>query len=203
LSTVTSTSTATATVEAATPRFTYPYTIENGAGERLTFLRRVPGAARGERLEVSLVVAPGAGPIMHVHHYQEEALTVVEGRLGYTRPGGPEHFAGPGETVTFPPGDVHRFWNAGETDLRCTGYIEPVDSFEYFLSSLFDSMRRSGNGRPDPFDAAFLATHYRSEFALADVPAFVQRFVFPVTVAVGHLLGKYARYADAPEPVVR
>ena len=26
------------------PRYTYPHTIDNGAGERLTFFRRVPGA---------------------------------------------------------------------------------------------------------------------------------------------------------------
>jgi len=31
----------------------------------------------------------------------------------------------------------------------------------------------------------------------------VQRVVFPLLVAVGQLLGKYDRYADAPEPVVR
>ena len=39
-------------------RYTYPHTIDNGAGERLTFLRRVPGVA-GDRLEVENVVAPG------------------------------------------------------------------------------------------------------------------------------------------------
>ena len=27
------------------PRHSYPHTIDNGAGERITFLRRVPGAA--------------------------------------------------------------------------------------------------------------------------------------------------------------
>ena len=103
-------------------RFAYPHTIDDGAGERLTFLRRVPGA-RGDRLEVENVVAPGAGPPMHVHHHQEEALTVVEGRMGYERPGGPPRFAGPGETVAFAAGDAHRFWNAGDGPLRCTGHV--------------------------------------------------------------------------------
>ena len=42
--------------------YTYPHTIENGAGERLTFVRRVPGAT-GDRLEVENVVKPGAEPI--------------------------------------------------------------------------------------------------------------------------------------------
>jgi uncharacterized cupin superfamily protein len=184
------------------PRYTYPHTIDNGAGERLTFLRRVPGRA-GDRLEVENVVAPGVGPVMHVHHHQTEALTVQEGRIGYQRPGGPECFAGPGESVTFLPGDAHRFWNAGHGELRCTGYIEPADSVEYFLGAIFASQRATGGMRPHPLDAAFLARRYRSEFAMVEIPALVQRVVFPALVAVGTILGRYARYADAPEPVRR
>lgn len=182
--------------------YTYPHTIENGAGERLTFLRRVTGSA-GDRLEVENVVEPGAGPIMHVHHYQEEALTVEQGRIGYQRLGEPVRFAGQGETVTFRAGEAHKFWNAGGEDLRCAGYIEPADNVEYFLGAIFESQKRSGGARPDPFDAAFLAKRYQSEFYMAEVPAMVQRLVFPVVVAVGRVLGKYRKYADAPEPVRR
>jgi len=182
------------------PYYTYPHTIDNGAGERLTFLRRVPGA-RGERLVVENVVAPGVGPIMHVHHRQVEALTVVEGRIGYQRLGGPEQFAGPGDSVIFAAGEAHRFWNAGESDLRCTGYIEPADNVEYFLSAIFASQRSAGSLRPDPLDAAFLTRRYRSEFGMLEIPALVQRFLFPLLVGVGHLLGRFDKYADAPEPV--
>jgi len=180
----------------------YPHTIENGAGERLTFLRRVDGSS-GDRLEVENVVKPGSGPPMHVHRHQEEALTVEQGRIGYQRPGGEPQFAEPGETVVFKAGDIHKFWNAGEEDLRCTGYVEPADNIEYFLTALYESQRENGGGRPDPFDAAFLTRHFRSEFGIAEIPAPVQRFVFPVVVIVGRLLGKYRKYADAPEPVSR
>jgi quercetin dioxygenase-like cupin family protein len=180
----------------------YPWTIDNGGGERLTFLRRVPGR-HGDRLEVENVVSPGAGPPMHVHYFQDEALTVQEGRIAYQRPGEPAQFAGPGETVTFVAGDAHKFWNPGDTDLRCTGYIEPADNIEFFLSAIFESTRRGGGKRADPFEAAYLITRYRSEFALLDVPAVVQRVVFPVQVALGTLLGKYQRYADAPAPIRR
>jgi quercetin dioxygenase-like cupin family protein len=183
-------------------RYTYPHTIENGSGERLTFLRRVP-CPSGERLEAENVVQPGAGPPMHVHHYQEEASTVQQGRLGYQRPKELALFAGPGETVVFKPGEAHRFWNAGEDELRCTGHIEPADNVEYFLTEIFASTKRNGGARPNPFEAAFLTRRYRSEFAMVDIPAPVQRFVFPVLVTVGKLLGRYARYADAPEPVRR
>ena len=183
-------------------RYAYPHTIDNGAGERITFVRRVAGAG-GDRVEGENVVRPGAGPPMHVHHLQAEVFTVREGRIGYQRPGGPEQFAGPGETVAFAPGEAHRFWNAGEGDLRCTGYVEPADNVEYLLTELFASARRRGGGRPDLFDAAFLVRRYRSEYALMMIPAAVQRVVFPVLVAVGTLLGKYRKYRDAPEPVRR
>jgi hypothetical protein len=146
-------------------RYTYPHTIENGAGESLTFLRRVPGTS-GDRLEVENVV-------------------------------------GPGESVAFRAGEAHKFWNAGEEDLRCKGYIEPADNIEYFLGAIYEAQKRSGGPRPDPLDTAFLMRRYRSEFSMVEIPAPVQRVVFPVQVAIGTLLGRYKKYADAPEPVRR
>ncbi len=114
--------------------YSYPHTIENGAGERITFVRRVQDST-GDRLEVENLVKPGSGPPMHVHQLQEEALAVQHGRIGYQRSGEGPQFAEPGETVVFEPGDAHKFWNAGEEDLRCTGYIEPADNLEYFLTA--------------------------------------------------------------------
>jgi len=182
-------------------RYSYPHVIENGAGERITFLRVVPGPA-GDRLEVENIVTAGSGPPMHVHYFQDEAVTVRRGRIGYKRPDGPEQFGGPGDTVAFKAGEPHKFWNAGQDDLQGTGYIEPADNVEYFLTELYASTKRNG-GRPSLFDAAFLMGRYRSEFGMLEIPTAVQRFVFPVLVAIGRLLGKYRRYADAPEPVRR
>ena len=180
----------------------YPYSIENGAGERLTFARRIqkPG---GDRVEGDNVVAPGAGPPMHVHYFEEEALTVAQGRLGYQRLGGEPAFAGEGETVVFRAGEAHRFWNAGQTELRCTAYIEPAGNVEYFLGAMFESQKANGGRRPSLFDVAFLARRYRAEYAMLAIPAAAQRMVFPVLVAIGRLLGRYRKYADAPEPIPR
>ena len=183
-------------------RYTYPHVLDNGGGETLTFTRQVPGPL-GDRLEGDNVVQPGAGPPMHVHYLQREVLTVVEGRMGWQRHGGPPQFAGVGEAAAFEPGDAHRFWNAGDTPLRCAGVIEPADNVEYFLTEIFASTRRNGGKRPGVFDAAYLTRRYRSEFAMLAIPAPVQRIVFPVIVAIGRLLGKYARYAAAPVPVRR
>jgi quercetin dioxygenase-like cupin family protein len=183
-------------------RYTYPHAIDNGAGERITFLRRVPGRT-GERVEGENVTRPGAGPPMHVHHLQEEVFTVQEGRIGYHRLGEPPRFAGPGETIAFKPGEPHRFWNAGETDLRLTAHVEPADNAEYLLTELFESTRRNGGARPNMFDVAFLMIRYRREFSTHEIPAPVQRIAFPLLLVLGRVLGRYRRFADAPEPLHR
>jgi len=180
----------------------YPKTFDNGAGERLTFSARIQ-EADGVRLVGDNLVAPGAGPPMHVHHFQEEGFTVVAGRLGYQILGYEPKFAGEGESVVFRAGEAHRFWNAGEDDLRCTAYIKPAGNVEFFLEAIFASQKRSGGHRPSIWDAAYLTRRYRTEFSMVEIPALVQRLVFPLIVGLGAVLGKYDRYADAPEPLER
>ncbi|WKW11892.1 hypothetical protein Strain138_001160 [Pseudogemmatithrix spongiicola] len=41
---------------------------------------------------------------------------------------------------------------------------------------------------------------YRNEYTMLDVPPLVQRFVFPLVVGLGMLLGKYRKYREAPAP---
>lgn len=178
----------------------YPHTIDSGTGERLTFVGRRRDE-RGEFLEVHSRVAPGAGPPMHAHHFQEEGATVVRGRVGWVIDGGPECFAGPGESMSFAPGVVHRFWNAGEEELELAGYVRAPDNFEWFLTQVYASMRQAGGARPRLYDSAYLGYHYRDEFTIAEVPAPVRRFVFPLLVAAGRLLGLHRRFAGAPEPL--
>jgi quercetin dioxygenase-like cupin family protein len=176
----------------------YPHTIDNGAGERLTFL-----APASDAQEARNTVSPGSGPPMHVHHLQEESLTIERGTMGWQRQGGEEQIAHAGETVTFGPGDMHRFWNAGDDELVCSGYVSPPDNLEYFLTKIFESMRAKGGKRPRMYDAAFLLTRYRSEFGMAVPPLPVQRVIFPLVLAIGGLFGLRKRFADAPEPVSR
>ena len=185
---------------ARTTRYRLPHTIDNGAGERLVFSRRVRGV-RGDRLEGENTVQPGAGPPMHVHHLQDEGFTVLVGRLGYQREGEEPRFAGPGESVEFKAGEPHRFWNAGHAELRVAGYIEPANNVEYFLTELFDSMRRTGSGRPDLFDVAYLSQRYGREYSVLEIPRLVQRLAFPVLVFLGVALGLFDKYADSPAPI--
>jgi quercetin dioxygenase-like cupin family protein len=178
----------------------YPHTIDNGAGEQLTFVARRRDE-RGEYLEGWNAISPGAGPPMHVHHLQEEGLTVERGTLAYEGVDGKQHTVGPGESVTFAPGEAHRFWNAGEDELVCAAYVRPPDNIEYFLGEIFASTRRNGGKRPRFFDAAYLSHRYRSEFAMVGIPAPVRRLAFPLVAAGGRLFGLHRRFAGAPEPV--
>jgi hypothetical protein len=130
-------------------------------------------------------------------------LTVERGTMGWQRLGEEEHVARSGETAAFAPGEFHRFWNAGDDELVCTGFVRPPDNVEYFLTQVFASTKANGGGRPRLFDAAYLLTRYRSEFGMAVPPPPVQRVLFPVVVAIGRLLGLHRRFAGAPEPVRR
>ncbi|UJA21703.1 cupin domain-containing protein [Thermoleophilia bacterium SCSIO 60948] len=180
--------------------FTYPHSIESGGGERLTFEARRHDE-KGEYLEVTNVVAAGSGPPMHVHHLQEEALTVTSGTLVYEIQGEEPRTAGPGETVSFAPGVAHRFHAGAGEELRCTGYVRPPHNLEFFLGEIFASTRRNGGKRPGLFDSAWLLTRYRSEFDMAEIPAPVKRFVLPLIARLGQAVGRARRFDAAPEPV--
>jgi quercetin dioxygenase-like cupin family protein len=178
---------------------TYPYTIENGQGERMTFTGITQGPG-GLCVGADGVAQPGAGPPMHVHYLQDEAVRVVRGRMGYQAPGGPPQFAGVGEEVVWPAGTAHKWWNAGSDELHMTGWCSPPHNIEFFLASLFASTKEHG-GRPGLFDAAFLVTRYRTEFAMLELPAIVRRIVIPIAYLFGTILGKYKKFSDAPAPI--
>ena len=178
----------------------YPHTIQNCIGEKLTFLS-LETEPDGDRLLVENSVTPGSGPLMHTHWLQDESLTVVKGKIGYQVLGGPEQFAGEGETVFFKRGVPHKFWNAGEENLHCKGYVKPANTIVYFLSAIYAAQNKTGTHRPEMFDAAFLTKRYATEYDLPEIPKFVKKVIIPATYYVGKLLGKYKHFADAPEPV--
>ncbi len=178
----------------------YPHTIESCIGEKITFIR-AENDPEGEKVFVENWVQPGRGPLMHTHFLQEESLTVVSGTIGYQLFGGPEQFAGPGETVLFMRNIPHRFWNAGNDILHCTGYVSPANTVVYFLTALFAAQNKSGSERPETFDGAYLLTRYSGEYDLAELPSFVKKVIFPLIVFVGKLLGKYPHFKDAPKSV--
>ena len=176
-----------------------PHTIVNVAGEKLTFLQTYIKEGK-EYLEVENEVQPNAGPPMHVHHKQDECITVVSGKMGYQVLGGDKQFAGPGETVLFKAGVAHKFWNAGNEPLIGKGYITPAYNIVYFLSEIYKSAN-SNRGRPGLYDSAFLIDRYKSEFGMLEIPGFVQKILFPLVLFFGNILGKQKKFANAPRPI--
>jgi hypothetical protein len=138
---------------------------------------------------------------MHVHYRQDEGLTVVSGSLAYQHLGKPPVYLKQGESVTFLRNEPHRFWNCGDDDLIIDSWVKPANSIIFFLSTLYAAVKRSGSDRPEPFDGAYLMVRYKNEYGLPEMPAFVKNIIMPVTYTVGRTLGKYKKFADAPEPL--
>ena len=180
-------------------KITLPHTIENITGEKLTFLRIIIRAGI-EYLEAEIEVQPNAGPPMHVHYKQDESMTVVSGKIGYQEWRGEKKYAGTGETVLFKAGTPHKFWNASNDVLRCSGYVSPADNLVYFLSQIYRSANENG-GRPGMYDAAYLLGRYKTEFGMLEIPVFVQKVIFPVILFFGNLRGVNKKFIDAPEPL--
>lgn len=181
-------------------KITYPHTIENCNGEKIIF-HSVIQEQDGDKVIVENFVTPGSGPPFHTHFLQDEALTVITGKIGYQVLGGEEKFAGEGETVLFKRGIPHRFWNAGNDILNCKGWVKPANSIVFFLSALYDAQNKSGTEQPEKFDGAYLMTRYASEYDLPGIPAFVKKVILPMTYRIGEMLGKYKKFDDAPEPL--
>lgn len=181
-------------------QYQYPHIISNGGGETITFTRVVQGA-EGDWGEGENLIQPNAGPPMHTHHLQDEAFTVVHGKLAVQVLGEAPQYLYSGESAIFKAGIPHKFWNAGDEPLLCKVRVTPALNLEYFLTEIFKSTAANGGKRPSLFDAAWLLNQYRSEYELLDIPKSVQRLVFPIVLAVGRLLGKYKKFEDAPPAV--
>jgi quercetin dioxygenase-like cupin family protein len=183
-------------------KITYPHTIENNLGEKIIF-HSVQKEPDGDRVIVENFVTPGHGPIMHTHFLQDESLTVIKGKIGYQVMGQEKQYANEGETVLFKRGIPHRFWNAGDDILICNGWIKPANTIVFYLSAIYDAQKRSGSPQPEKFDAAYLLTRYSKEYDVPEIPAFVKKTIMPMTLIVGRMLGKYKKFEDAPEPVIK
>ena len=179
--------------------YSYPHKISTDH-EELTF--ESLEIENGEKkLIVSNSVKPQMGPPFHVHFKQEESLTVQKGQLGYQVYGQEEKIIHAGESVLFKRGEMHRFWNAGEDILECSGWIKPANSLDFFLTNVYNAMNKSGSPQGDPFDMAFLITRYKREYDMLVIPPFVKKVIMPMTVWVGKILGKYKHFKDAPQPL--
>ncbi|HRP84522.1 MAG TPA: cupin domain-containing protein [Saprospiraceae bacterium] len=181
-------------------KFTLPHTIESGLGETMVF-KEIIKDPDSEKVIIEGRCKPTAGPAMHVHLKQDEALTVVKGKMGCQIPGQEPVYYTVGQTATFLRNVPHRFWNAGDDELVISSWVKPVKMIIFFSTVLYAAQKKTGSGRPEMFDASYLMTRYKHEYDMPELPFFVKKIIMPTTYILGRLLGKYKKYEDAPEPL--
>ena len=168
-------------------------------GEDLRVTRRVENGRDVLYLEGSLP-PHSEGPPMHVHLDQDESGEVVSGQLSAMMDG-KLLTRGAGERVVIPRGVRHRWWNSGDEVLVFHGKAEPAGDFDQYLADIFAILNASASGRPSPFYVAHLSLRYPSQ-RLSPAPAWVDRIIFRIIVAIGTLVGAYPASGWPGAPVI-
>jgi mannose-6-phosphate isomerase-like protein (cupin superfamily) len=137
----------------------------------------------------------------HVHDVCAEHFEVQQGRITFLVDG-VERTVGPGEQLTVDPGTWHRWWNAGEGEVRIRSRVEPALRFEEAILvfwGLCADGHTNAEGVPSPLLGALFATRFRDEMRLRKPPQLVQRVLLPPLSALARRRGLEAtldRYLD-------
>jgi quercetin dioxygenase-like cupin family protein len=172
-------------------------TIENPVtGERVTFLA-TSADTDGDAVVIETVVQPhGYVAAAHVHPSQSERFAVAAGQLGL-KVGAKKMTLGPGEVATVEAGTAHRFWNAGEEQVRFVCEVRPALQFESLLETMFALAadgKTSRKGMPNPLRLAVIAKAHFDTVRLPFPPALVQKAGLAMGAPVGRLMGYRATY---------
>ena len=137
----------------------------------------------------------------HVHDHCTEHFEVREGSISFLLDG-EERRLSAGEEATVAPGTWHRWWNAGEGEVRARVRVEPALHFEEAMQTfwgLCTDGHTNAEGRPSPLLGALVATRYRAEIRYRQPPDAVQRLMLPPLAALARrrgLEGTVDRYLD-------
>ena len=177
-----------------------PVIVNPLSGEHIT----IRAAEGGESvLEWELVLAPGGRvPSSHAHPEQEERFTVLEGRMRF-RVGGRRITAGPGQTVTVPPGTVHHFANVSDRPARITVRTAPALSMHALLATaaaLAREQHAAGRRLPSPVALALFMRDFEREVRAPYLPSALVRAVIRPAAWLARLSGLDAGYRRLRAP---
>jgi quercetin dioxygenase-like cupin family protein len=169
--------------------------LENPVTGEVLVFHRTAADTRGESVLVETIVRPhGFVAAAHVHPYQTERFEVLAGVLGL-RVGEDELLAEPGDVAVVPPGTPHRFWNAGEREVRFLCEVRPALQFESLIETMFTLAadgKTNERGLPSPLRLAVIAEAHFDTVRLPFPPAWLQR----AGLALGAPLGKALGYSE-------
>ena len=166
-------------------------------GERLVF-ELTSHDTNGEYTLFDTFVEPGGTVASaHVHPFQTEIFTVLEGTLGVKR--GRERLAlGPGDVALIDPGVAHKFWNAGDETVRFRAEVRPALEFESLIETMFGLAadgKTNKNGMPGPLRLAVIANHHFDVVRLPVIPHFMQKLALVPGSLLGRAFGHRPTYA--------
>ena len=137
----------------------------------------------------------------HVHDNLDEHFDVVQGQIAFVVDG-QEQRLGAGDSFTVTRGSWHRWWNAGEGEVRIRARVEPALRFEEAILAIWGLCadgHTNAAGVPSPLYGALLATRYRDEIRFRKPPQLVQRIMLPPLAALARRRGleqTIERYLD-------
>jgi len=153
----------------------------------------------GERLVGDLHIRPGGAVAgRHVHAYITERFEVVSGKVRFHL-GGRDQVAGPGEMIEVPPGAVHDWWNAGDTEAHVVVDVRPAERFELMIQNLYglaNDGKTNAQGVPNLLPLAVFAREFRREGEFIRPPRMVQRILFALVAPIARARGYRAINPD-------
>ena len=174
--------------------------IENPiTGERMIF-HETSAQTNGERVVVETIVRPGGFvAAAHVHPYQTEHFEVHAGTLGVRR-GREKVELHAGEDVVVEPGTPHKFWNAGDEEVRFRCTVTPALEFERLIATMYTLAadgKTNKKGMPNPLRLAVIANSHFDDVRLPKIPHAIQK----LALATGAPLGRLVGYGPTYEPI--
>jgi quercetin dioxygenase-like cupin family protein len=122
---------------------------------------KVSGADTGGRSAIfEGVVSPGAGPILHLHHNQNEWWYVLDGTFLF-QVGNEKFRAQPGASVFGPRGVPHAWRCVAKAPGKLLLAFDPADQIEQFFEEISKLGRDAGAGRHSEKD---VLSRYGMEF---------------------------------------
>lgn len=106
-------------------------------GDTVTFLK-LASESGNEISELEITLVPGGGNPLHYHTSYTETFTAIQGELGLELKNKRKIILKPGESRLIRIGEVHRFFNPGDREIRFKNEVRPGHTgFENALRILY------------------------------------------------------------------
>jgi quercetin dioxygenase-like cupin family protein len=105
--------------------------------DEVNFIQTATGSA-GKLTELLITLSPGGSNPLHYHRNFTETFTAIEGELGVRLSKTKKILLNSGENYAVPPGQLHAFFNPGNSVIKFNVRIEPGhEGFENSLRILY------------------------------------------------------------------